>query len=950
MVEELLHADAPVLAVGHTDGPVGFAGVVEEPGGLAEALEGHEHLDALVPRHVSVLVVVHDEDGGIDLVHAEQRTVFGIDLGMFPHRGAEAALGVFVLETACQAGTPADAAVGAEHVDHGSTALDGCKAIGARGEVGALIATPAVSAGADVPAIDEAQALHLVETRKDAVVGRLAGMSVGVADVGYEDEIAVAGEGVEVADRALRRGHAVVEERLAVALVVIDDERILPGGVEVGRLEEETFEGDALVAGPLDGFGRSPEERLLLGFEVGQTDGLTEGEVSGVEVGATHVGIMFEGAFGPKDDGCILGLGGQGAEHEAATVEGKGPGGTLEGGAEVARAFGRLVEGAQHLYFLGLEAIAFLLLVEAQQTVLALLLTSVERQSGWHAALGRDAPDVVAIVEEQRLVVVEPACCTIRLGVVGVVVLLVPAGEGLGRGDAPTQARGQFDGVPATVGEVVSVGVVAQGGDAVGGVVGLGDRATFARGDIDDGVVATRHSFPHRTERVGLRVGEQAIAAVGIVVACKGRIEAVGKLDDTSVGKMTDGHEGALAFAVLLIGLHGVLHGFVPAPDLHIGTVAPEGKGVGLTGSSSGAEEEAAAVLREVELAVGAQHEALGEGVVDAVGKLADFAIGGGHPELATSALRLLLVGGAPEEGELRAVFAEGDAFGFLSKAFLDEEGFEGFERLLTSLRASIARSEGFEGFGTLLLHIGAWQGEHIETAGVGLARLERSEIERLPFLRKSVTINVFERFCNRAVGDEAHIERAVLGFELIGQPIGLVGNLIVAQRVDAFGGTCRQIIDEKRVERRVLVLLRLVVASVLFLQGTGVAHGFGLVRLDEEISGRLGEREAVDGEEGLDLPALCIEQQGGGIAGIILDLGGLVAIAAPGFVHDEAVLAIVGDGTVGDALPLHDVVDGECTLLGQKGQHSDGQHRCGKEIIKKCFSNHSYHYMWVQR
>ena len=932
MVEELLHADAPVLAVGHADGPVGFAGVVEEPGGLAEALEGHEHLDALVPRHVSVLVVVHDEDGGVDLVHAEQRTVFGIDLGMFPHRGAEAALGVFVLETACQTGTPADAAVGAEHVDHGSSALDGCKAIGARGEVGALIATPAVSAGADVTAIDEAQALHLVETRKDAVVGRFAGMSVGVADVGHEDEIAVAGEGVEVADRALRRGHAVVEERLAVALVVIDDERILPGGVEVGRLEEETFEGDALVAGPLDGFGRAPEERLLLGFEVGQTDGLTEGEVPGIEVGATHVGIMFEGAFGPKDDGCVLGLGGQGAEHEVAAVEGKGLGGTLEGGAEVARAFGRLVEGAQHLYFLGLEAIAFLLLVEAQQTVLALLLTSVERQSGRHATLGRNAPDVVAIVEEQRLVVVEPACCPIRLGVVGMVVLLVPAGKGLWRGDASAQACGQFDGVPATVGEVVSVGVVAQGGDAVGGVVGLRDCATFARGDIDDGVVATRHSLPHRTERVGLRVGEQAIAAVGIVVACKGRIEAVGKLDDTSVGKMTDGHEGALAFAVLLIGLHGVLHGFVPTPDLHIGTVAPEGEGVGLTGSSSGAEEEAAAVLREVELAVGTQHEALGEGVVDAVGKLADFAIGGGHPELATSALRLLLVGGAPEEGELRAVFAEGDAFGFLSDAFLDENGI----------------GAGYRS--TLLLHNRCRQGEHIEAAGVGLAGLERGEIERLPFLRKSVTINVFERFCNRAVGDEAHIERAVLGFELIGQPIGLVGNLVVAQRVDAFGGTCRQIIDEKRVERRVLVLLRLVVASVLFLQGTGVAHGFGLVRLDEKISGRLGEREAIDGEEGLDLLALCIEEQGGGIAGIILDLGGLVAIAAPGFVHDEAVLAIVGDGTVGDALPLHDVVDGEGTLLGGKGQHNDGQHRCGEEIIKKCFSNHSYHYMWVQR
>ena len=473
---------------------------------------------------------------------------------------------------------------------------------------------------------------------------------------------------------------------------------------------------------------------------------------------------------------------------------------------------------------------------------------------------------------------------------------------------------------------------MAQGGDAVGGVVGFGDRATFARHDIDDGIVATRHAFPHRTEGVGLGVGEQAVASVAIGIACEGRIEAVGKLDDTSVGKMTDGCEGALAFGVLLIGLHGVLHGFVPTPYLHVGTVALEREGVGLTGSGCGAEEEATAVLREVELAVGAEHEVGGEGIVDAVGKLPYVAVGGGHPELATCALRLLLVGGAPEEGEFRTIFAEGDALGLLSEAFLDEDGC------------------GAGYCSTLFLHVGAWQGEHIEAAGVGLAGLERGEIERLSFLRESVAIDVLERFCDGAVGDETHIERAVLGLQLIGQPVGFACGLVASQRVDAFGRAGRKIVEEECVERCVLVLLRLVVACVLFLQQTGIAHGFGLVGLDEQVFGRLGEREAIDGEEGLDLLALCIEEQGGGIAGIILDLGCLVAVAAPGFVHDEAVLAIVGDGAMGDALELHDVVDGECSLLGRKGQRSDGHHRCGEEKIKKCFSNHSFCFMWVQR
>ena len=88
-----------------------FTGVVEQPGGFLQAFEGDEKLDSLIPGHMSVGIVVHDQDRSRHFVHIEKGRVLNVLQRHFPDIAADAALSVFVLHGTVQAGTPADAAV-----------------------------------------------------------------------------------------------------------------------------------------------------------------------------------------------------------------------------------------------------------------------------------------------------------------------------------------------------------------------------------------------------------------------------------------------------------------------------------------------------------------------------------------------------------------------------------------------------------------------------------------------------------------------------------------------------------------------------------------------------------------------------------------------------------------------------------------------------------------------
>src|SRR5262249_56041485 len=75
-------------------------------------------LDALIPRHGVVVVVVEHQNRSLDAARVKDGRVFDEAHRVFPQAAADAALRAFVLELARQPGAPSDAAVGAGHIAH----------------------------------------------------------------------------------------------------------------------------------------------------------------------------------------------------------------------------------------------------------------------------------------------------------------------------------------------------------------------------------------------------------------------------------------------------------------------------------------------------------------------------------------------------------------------------------------------------------------------------------------------------------------------------------------------------------------------------------------------------------------------------------------------------------------------------------------------------------------
>lgn len=92
MVEELLETDRDVLAVAALFQVVCFAIVLEHPDWFLKAAESHEHFDALIPRHCSVVIIVHYQERCFDTIGVENRGVRDIKLRGIPKVSSNTAL------------------------------------------------------------------------------------------------------------------------------------------------------------------------------------------------------------------------------------------------------------------------------------------------------------------------------------------------------------------------------------------------------------------------------------------------------------------------------------------------------------------------------------------------------------------------------------------------------------------------------------------------------------------------------------------------------------------------------------------------------------------------------------------------------------------------------------------------------------------------------------------
>ena len=234
------------------------------------------------------------------------------------------------------------------------------------------------------------------------------------------------------------------------------------------------------------------------------------------------------------------------------------------------------------------------LLVQLFQAVLDTLLATVGRQPlGGALAQRIEAPEVVAVVDEDRLVIVGPSGGSVCPGIIGRVVLLVPGDEALRRGQLMAFAILEGDGVPTAVGFRVSIGITAGGREAKAAVVGLGDWPALAGLERDGIVVAPGTGFPHRRDGIGLAGGEQRERRVALIAQLDVGQGLVGQLDHLAFLNIIDRLVVLLQVLFQVVLLDGILHRLVPTPDLHVRAVGVEDGGVFLPWFGRGAEEEA---------------------------------------------------------------------------------------------------------------------------------------------------------------------------------------------------------------------------------------------------------------------------------------------------------------------------------------------------------------------
>src|ERR1051326_4837880 len=118
MVEVLLQTNGVVFLVGAIAQTVWLSIVIEQVDFLAEAAQREEELDALVPRHGVVTVILENHHRSLHPVHPENRRILDETRRELPDGAADAALCAFILELACEACAPAYAVVCGNHVDH----------------------------------------------------------------------------------------------------------------------------------------------------------------------------------------------------------------------------------------------------------------------------------------------------------------------------------------------------------------------------------------------------------------------------------------------------------------------------------------------------------------------------------------------------------------------------------------------------------------------------------------------------------------------------------------------------------------------------------------------------------------------------------------------------------------------------------------------------------------
>ena len=237
-------------------------------------------------------------------------------------------------------------------------------------------------------------------------------------------------------------------------------------------------------------------------------------------------------------------------------------------------------------------------------------------------ALRIELPQVILVIDQQRLVVGCPAGGSVRAGIVGHIVQHIPSSKGLRRSQFVERAVRHRAGVPAAVGLAIPVRIFAGRRETITPIIGRGECLAGTRLHIDRIIVAAGTSLPHRRKGVRGRGREQRQCAIALVGQLQIRQLLIRQLHQRAFTDVIYGTVVLFQILCLVVVLYGILHRLVPAPHLYVGAILRQLRRVFLTGLRRRAEIEACAGLGELQRAMLADHPIGGESLIATSGNL----------------------------------------------------------------------------------------------------------------------------------------------------------------------------------------------------------------------------------------------------------------------------------------------------------------------------------------
>ena len=220
------------------------------------------------------------------------------------------------------------------------------------------------------------------------------------------------------------------------------------------------------------------------------------------------------------------------------------------------------------------QIIRSFLFVQLDQRIGDLLFPSVDSQVYRRRRTCRiELPDVVAVFDQDRLVVVCPTCNSVRRRIIGDVVIFIPGNECLRSGQAVFFSVCHGTGVPGTILFTVPIGVFPFRREAHVGRSLFFYLPAFSRFQVDGINVVELLGRPHTLCSVRLCRGEESQFRISLIGGLQGGKCFGCKLEKTLVAEVVDCCVGTFQVGSHVEGLLGVLYFFVPAPDLYVRTV-----------------------------------------------------------------------------------------------------------------------------------------------------------------------------------------------------------------------------------------------------------------------------------------------------------------------------------------------------------------------------------------